>query len=119
MITTLSILLLALFVMVLLVRAARGRAQLIANIEKLPDYTQPLDLPAFRNLVSRHDEQYLRENLSYGEYRRVQRLRLRSALEYVRRATNNAAVLVRLGESARRNADPAVASAAQELIVLA
>lgn len=101
---------------VFLVRTARGRRTPITRIEELPGHTTPVDLEAFRNLMSTRDEAFLRANLSPREYRRVQRLRLQASVEYVRRAIENAAVLLRVGEAARRSADPEITSAAQQLV---
>lgn len=95
---------------------ARGRAAAIRTIQELPQRTQPVDLGAFRNLMSVRDERFLRQSLPPREFRRVQRLRLRAAREYVMRVRQNAAVLIRLGEAARHSSDQAVARAAQELI---
>jgi hypothetical protein len=114
--TVVLLLLFSVTAMLVLVHAARGRGAAIARIEDLPEHTKPVDLEAFRNLMSRRDERYLRERLSGSEYRRVQRLRLRAGIEYVRRATANAAVLLRLGEAARRSPDPDISRAAQELV---
>jgi hypothetical protein len=113
--TVIIILLLSITTMVVLLMAARGRGAAIKRVDELPQHTEPLDVQAFRNLMSPRDERFLRENLSGREYRRVQRLRLRAGIEYARRATRNAAVLLRLGEAARNNPDPEVSRAAQEL----
>ena len=110
------VLLFCLAAIAFLVRTARGSSFAISRVEELPEYTTPLDLEAFRNLMSEREEEFLRENLPAQVYRRVQRLRLRAGVEYVRRATENAAVLLRLGESARRSPDPEVARAAQQLV---
>ena len=53
--------------------------------------------------------------LAPAEFRAIHRERLRAALGYVRRAAHNASILLRLGEAARRNADPEIARAAAEL----
>ncbi len=95
---------------------ARGRAADVHDLEELPARTQPVDLAAFRNLTDPAEEEYLRAQLPAKEFRRLQRERLRAALEYVGRAAGNAALLVRLGEAARRSPDPAVAQAARELV---
>jgi hypothetical protein len=80
------------------------------------DQIRSVDLRAFRNLMDPDEEDYLRRNLPPGDFRRIQRERLRAAVEYVKCAAFNAAVLTRFAEPARRSPDPAVAQAAVKLI---
>ena len=109
-------LLAALIAVVLLLWVARGQSSTVENLDELPGRTQPVDLAAFRNLIDDAEEEFLRGQLPPKEFRRLQRQRLRAALEYVKRAAQNAAILVRLGEAARRSRDPEVAQAGQELV---
>ena len=81
-----------------------------------PGQLTPVDLEAFENLTDPEEEQYLRENLSPAEFRRVQRTRLRAAKLYVAALSQNAAVLVAVGQSARSNADPNIAATGQEIV---
>jgi len=106
----------ALAAVVLLLWAARGHGAAVLDLEELPGKTQPVDLAAFRNLTDPAEEEYLRAQLAPGDFRRLQRERMRAALEYVGRAAQNAALLVRLGEVARRSPEPEVAEAARELV---
>lgn len=106
----------ALGAMFLLWRATRARAVQVAGLDDLEGKTQPVDLAAFRNLTDPAEEAFLRENLDAIDFRRVQRARMRAALEYVRRANDNAAVLLRLGELARSHAEADVARAGAELV---
>src|ERR1700758_1118251 len=53
---------------------------------------EPIDIEAFRNLVSPAENDYLRRRLPPGDFRKVQRERLRSAAAYIRVAGRNAAV---------------------------
>ncbi len=107
---------LALTALVVLHRAARGHVASVQSLEELEACALPVDLDAFRNLVDPAEEDYLRTHLSPAEFRRIQRRRLRAALTYVRRASHNAAVLVRLGEAARESSDPEVTRAGQDLV---
>ena len=77
--------------------------------------SKPVDLDAFRNLASAEDEDYLRASLPGRDFRRVQRMRMRAALEYVGWAAHNSSLLIRLGESGRQSPDPEVAHAGAEL----
>ena len=81
--------------------AAHGNAVGIGIADDLQAFTQPVDLPAFLNLVDPREEQFLRVSLTPQVFRRVQRHRLFAAREYVRRVAKNAAVMVRLGEAAK------------------
>jgi len=92
------------------IRLARGRAN--RGIEQI----RSVDLRAFRNLMDPDEEQYLRRNLSPVEFRRIQRERLQAAVEYIKSAAFNAAVLMRFAETARHSPDPATAQAAGKLI---
>jgi hypothetical protein len=106
----------ALAAMALLWRATRAHSVEIAGLDDLEGKTQPVDLAAFRNLIEPSEEAFLRENLEIADFRRVQRARMQAALQYVRRANDNAAVLLKLGELARRNPDVQVARAGTELV---
>jgi hypothetical protein len=96
-------------------RAAHLRWSGANGLENLETKTQPLDLAAFRNLTDPREERFLRESLPKPVYRRVQRVRVRAAVGYVRNAAANAAVLAGVGAGARRNPDPIVAEAGTEL----
>src|SRR2546429_8367388 len=100
----------------LLMYAVRGKTSAVAKLDDLVGRTRPVDIDAFRNLIDPAEEEFLRENLPAGEFRVIQRERLRAAVEYVSCAAHNAAILVRLGESARLNLDPKIAEAGQRIL---
>jgi hypothetical protein len=75
-----------------------------------------VDLEAFRNLIDVEEEAYLKQRLPGREFRREQRQRILAALEYIRRASGNAAILIRAGEAARRSSEGEVAAAAERLV---
>ena len=107
---------LALGVPLILVRLARGRILPARLVKPRSEQIRAVDLEAFRNLIDPAEEEYLRENLPAGEFRKIHRERLRAAVEYVSCAKDNAAVLLYIAESARRSQDPAVAEAAAVLV---
>lgn len=74
------------------------------------------DLEAFRNLVDPEEEQYLRENLPAGDFRTLQRERLKAALDYVGALSENGALLLQLGQAAKTSSDPRVAEAGQHIV---
>jgi len=88
-----------------------GRDLQLASAELIP-----VDLEAFENLVDPEEERYLRMNLSAREFRGVQRGRIRAAKMYVAALSQNAAVLVSVGQSARSNANPEVGAVGQEIV---
>jgi hypothetical protein len=77
---------------------------------------QQIDVAAFRNLVDPAEDEYLRRRLPPSEFRHVRRERLRAMAVYVQVAGRNAALLVRMGQAALHNADPATQEAARLLI---
>lgn len=99
-----------------LIRVSRGHAQAISSLEELSGRTKPVDMEAFRNLLNPVETQFLRQHLPPKAFRVVQRERTLAAAEYVQRIAQNAAVLLRLGQAARVNADPEVAQAATAIV---
>jgi uncharacterized protein YyaL (SSP411 family) len=104
--------LLSLFV----VRLTRGRRRNLQALENPADHLRAVDIDAFRNLVDPSEEQFLRANLAPMEFRKIQRERLRAAVDYVSCAAQNAGVLMRLADAGRRSSDPATAEAAEKLV---
>jgi hypothetical protein len=96
--------------------AARGRFLRRNELTDIREQIRSVDLEAFRNLMSPDDEEFLRTNLPPRQFRSVQRARFLAAAQYVNCVAGNAAVLLRLGESARSSSDAAVAAAGQELV---
>jgi hypothetical protein len=116
MIVSLSLVAVALAILILLLYLDGGHRSSVDGMEDLAGQTQPVDIDAFRNLIDPDEDEFLRTNLSPGQFRVIQRERIRSALDYIRRSTHNAACLLRLGEAAARNPDPRIAEAGRQLI---
>src|SRR5437868_5832517 len=114
---TITFLLLVLAVLTLALFFLRGVGSGIALDEaQLSEQIQPVDLDAFRNLISREEEDYLRSNLSHDEFRIIQRQRLRAAVDYLLSLSHNAALLLHLGQSAKRSPDERIAQAGRDLV---
>jgi hypothetical protein len=79
----------------------------------------PVDLNAFRTLMDREDETFLRASLPRGKFFRVKRERIRVTLRYVTRIGANASAVIRMSEAARLSPMPDVAMAAAEVMALA
>jgi hypothetical protein len=77
---------------------------------------QPIDVEAFRNLVDPAEDNYLRRGLPASEFRMVRRERLRAMAAYVQTAASNAAVLVRIGQTALAAGDAPTVEAARQLV---
>ncbi len=116
MMVTIALLALGLLSIAILLRVARGQHVRIQEVSQLERCTQPVDLAAFRNLVDAEEEDFLRAHLPAGEFRGLQRERMLAAAEYVRRTAHNAAVLLNLGETVRRQTEAEVAESARQLV---
>lgn len=77
---------------------------------------QPVDIEAFRNLVDPEQDVYLQGRLPAGEFRAVQRQRLRAMAAYIQVVSRNATVLVRVGQTALAANDAKTAEAAGQLV---
>lgn len=86
------------------------------NLDELSAQLCPVDVRAFRNLMDYGEEQFLRENLSFGDFRSIHRERMMAAVEYVQCAAKNAAILVRLAEAARISSEPEIVAAGERLL---
>ena len=108
--------LLAVLALVVFVSSARRRASAVSDLSELRGRTRSVDIVAFRNLVDPAEKQYLRECLGPRQFRRIQRERLRVALEYTKQVSENAVILSQIGDAARTSADPQVAQAGEQLV---
>ena len=84
-----------------------GGSKSLSNGRGEPTF-YPVDSAAFRNLLSREDEEFLRGALPKNHYYRVRRARLRAIQEYLLWIAANCATLIALLRL--RIADPALAS---------
>jgi hypothetical protein len=66
----------------------------------------PVDLDAFRTVMDRDDEQFLREKLPNGKFRRVKRQRITVARKYVSRISSNIAITLLRVRAVFDNGDP-------------
>jgi|HubBroStandDraft_4_1064222.scaffolds.fasta_scaffold608449_2 hypothetical protein len=113
---TLILVVVAFLAVGLLIRLSKGRALTPEVLENPTGHIRAVDVEAFRNLVDPDEEEFLRSHLHPPEFRRVQRERLRAAVEYVSCAAKNAAILLQLADAGRRSSDPATAEAAEKLV---
>lgn len=78
-----------------------------------------IDIKAFRTLMDRDDENFLRVKLSRANFAQIKRERIRLTWAYVARISGNAAAILRIGEMARLSSNPRVAQEAAQAIELA
>jgi hypothetical protein len=114
-ITLLSILF-AVVALVLFVLRSFGMGRVLMDEAKLSEQIRPVDLDAFQNLTDPEEEEFLRANLPAAEFRMIQRQRLRAAIEYVGGVSHNAALLLQLGQTARRSPDARIADTGRNLV---
>lgn len=100
----------------LIVHLAKGHLSTDGNLEKLTSQLRHVDVAAFCNLIAASEQEYLRDHLPPREFRTIHRERMLAAVEYVRCAAHNAAILIRLGESARQHSDPIIRATGEKLL---
>lgn len=106
----------AAFALLTILAITVSRGLQVSRQPGLADQIQPIDIDAFRNLVDPAENAYLRRRLPDSEFRRVQRTRLLAMAAYIQTAGRNAAVLIRIGQSAVVDSDPNTAEAARRLL---
>ncbi len=100
-------------------QAVRGSAAAVAGPEDLLQRTNPVDMAAFRNLVDREEDRYLRMRLPWWAWLRVRIARQLAAIGYVHCVAANAAIFIRFAQAAKTSNDSGIREAAQQLLGLA
>lgn len=96
--------------------ALRGHHGDLRSIEDIEGNTSPVDLVSFARVTNRRDQDFLRSSLPPRTYRKVQRERVLIAMQYVRCAATNAAILIRIGELQSRTTNAEIQTRAKDLI---
>jgi hypothetical protein len=78
-----------------------------------------VDLNAFRTLMDREDELFMRKKLPRSKFSQLKRQRIRVTMRYVARIAANASAVLHVGEAARVSSAPEVAQAATQVMELA
>jgi len=110
---TVIVIALALCAVVLFYMAVRSRRK------QAGQSIRPVDLQAFRTLMDRDDETFMREKLPRGKFFRLKRQRIRVTFRYVARIAANASAVLHMGEAASMSATPEVANTAARVMELA
>ena len=111
--TTVIVIALALCAVVLFYMAVRSRRK------QAGQSLRPVNLKAFRALMDRDDELFLRGKLPRSKFFRLKRHRIRVTLRYVARIASNTSAVLRMGEATRLSSTPEVADAATQVMELA
>lgn len=90
---------LALLARGLIVQLAKGHLGTGGDLDTLAAQLRPVDIGAFRNLMSESERHFLRNSLPWREFRAIHRQRMLAAIEYIRCATQKC----RYPDSARRS----------------
>ena len=107
---------LVLLTIFVILRVAHGQRLKTLPLPRLTQQIRPVDLDAFRNLMSLEDEEFLRRHLTPRMFRKAQRRRIRAAMGYVFGVSANARILLRVGELAADSSDPDILAAGRELV---
>src|ERR1700686_813393 len=110
---TVIVIALALCAVVLFYMAVRSRRKQAGQTFR------PVDLNAFRTLMDRDDELFMKERLPRSRFLHLKRQRIRVTVRYVARIAANASAVLHVGEEARLSPTPEVAYAATQVMELA
>ena len=113
-IMTLIVLAIALCAIALLFFAVRSRRRHAAG-----QPVRTVDLDAFRTLMEREDEEFLRNRVSRSEFVHLKRKRVSVTMRYVKRIAKNSAIVLQIAEAQRQDANAEVAQAASQVVDMA
>jgi len=116
MMTTTLIIFAGFLCLALMYYVVQGRIGPFATAQQIEHHFIAIDLLAFQNLTDPDDQRFLRELLPADKYRKIQRERISSCLRYVRCCARNAAVLIRVGETAREDHNPEIRATAERIV---
>jgi hypothetical protein len=116
MVSTITILLVSVLSLYLVWTVVRPGLPQIKNLEDWEAKNHCVDPEMFRVLLDPAEERYLRQSLPAKEFRLFQRRRMALALRWLDLVGKNAAMLMKLGQLAKTEANPTLAREAADLI---
>jgi hypothetical protein len=116
MVSTLTIFVLSSLSLYLVWTILRPTLPHINGLQDWENHKHDVDPAVFQALLDRTEEEYLRQSLSSQQFRSFQRKRMVLALRSLDLVADNSAMLMKLGQLAKGNADAEVANEAEELI---
>jgi hypothetical protein len=116
MVSTITILLASLLSLYLVWTVVRPGLPQIKSLEDWEAKNHAVDPEMFRLLLDPAEEKYLRQSLPASEFHHFQRKRMGLALRWLDLVGENAAMLMKLGQLAKTEANPTLATEAADLI---
>ncbi len=116
MVSTLTILSVSVLSLFLAWRALRPGFPQVKSLEDWEAMKREVDPAVFRLLLDPAEERFLRGAFPPREFRALQRRRMALALHAIRLAGDNAAMLMKLGQLAKSEANSALTREAEDLI---
>ena len=116
MVSTLTILFVSVLSLFLVWKVLRPGFPQVKNLEDWEATKHEVDPEVFRLLLDPAEERYLRRSFPPHEFRALQRRRTALALHATRLVGDNAAMLIKLGQLAKSEANPALTKEAEDLI---
>jgi hypothetical protein len=116
MVSTLTVLFVSVLSLFMVLRVLRPGFPQVKNLEDWEARKHEVDPDVFRLLLDPAEEQYLRRSFPPHEFRALQRRRMALALHAIRLVGDNAAMLMKLGQLAKSEANPALTKEAEDLI---
>ena len=116
MVSTITILLASVLSLYLVWTIFRPGLPQIKSLEDWEAKNHAVDPELFRVLLDPAEERYLRQTLPPREFRLYQRKRISLALRWLNLVGENAAMLMKLGQLAKTDANPGLAKEADDLI---
>jgi hypothetical protein len=118
MIITIIFVLFALLAAVFFALVARKRAPGNVTYSGLLDRLEPIDVLALQNLIDSRDLSFLRTNLDPRKVSRLERMRNKALIAYVRRILKNTDILMMCADAASRSEAAEIAAAGTSLLNL-
>lgn len=97
----------------------RDRGTDLENLPFVDTKENEMDITILGLLLSRQETEYLRRQLSEGDFRAIRRSRLSLARAYLKTLNKNVGQIVRAAEAAAISSDREVAKAAREVLSIA
>jgi hypothetical protein len=116
MVSTLTILFVSVLSLFLVWKVLRPSFPQVKNLEDWEAMKHEVDPDVFGLLLDPAEEQYLRRSFRPQEFRALQRRRMALALHAIRLVGDNAGMLMKLGQLAKSETNPALTKEAEDLI---
>jgi hypothetical protein len=113
MVSTLTIFVLSSLSLYLVWTILRPTLPHINSLQDWENHKHDVDPAVFQALLDRTEEEYLRQSLSSQQFRSFQRKRMALALRSLDLVADNSAMLMKLGQLAKGNANAEVANEAE------